>query len=104
MLAHFFGREDDDAGQNPGGHAFSADLREWTFAGQAYGMNVTWDDGTTERMIRRERPFVLLVNGTPAFLFNAVTPPKPPGRVSSGSERGSTPVGRGFTMSQPINA
>ena len=97
MLAHFFGREDDDAGRNPGGHAFSADLREWTFAGQAYGMNVTWDDGTQEAMIRRERPFVLLVNGTPAYLFNAVTPPKP-----ANSAELSTPMGRSYTMAAPI--
>ena len=97
MLAHFFGREDDDAGHNPGGHAFSADLREWTFAGQAYGMNVTWDDGTQEAMIRRERPFVLLVNGTPAYLFNAVTPPKP-----ANSAELSTPMGRSYTMAAPI--
>ena len=53
MLAHFFGRENDDEGMNPGGHAFSSNLRDWTFAGQAYNMSVAWDDGTTEMMLRR---------------------------------------------------
>ena len=76
MLAHFFGREDDDAGQNPGGHAFSSDLRNWTFAGQAYNMSVLFEDGVRETMKRRERPFVLLVEGVPAFLFTAVSPAK----------------------------
>eukprot|EP01051_Picozoa_sp_SAG22_P006636 SAG22_NODE_440_length_10484_cov_19.751661_10_plen_161_part_00 len=74
MLVHFFAREDNDAGTNPGGHAFSRDGVRWTFAGQAYTMNVTMEGGAVVAMKRRERPFVLLVDGVPAFLFTAVSP------------------------------
>ena len=74
MLMHFFGREDGDKGQGPGGHAFSADLHSWTFAGEAYNLSLLWEDGSVETLRRRERPFVLIDEGLPAYLFTAVSP------------------------------
>eukprot|EP01046_Picozoa_sp_COSAG06_P038807 COSAG06_NODE_4515_length_4189_cov_12.834230_1_plen_70_part_00 len=53
-------------------------------------MSVSWDDGTTETMLRRERPFVVVVNGSASFLFNAVSPAK-----------GTKPP-YSYTMVQPI--
>jgi hypothetical protein len=37
----------------PGGHSFSADGRSWTFAGQAYGYDLEYTDGT--RQVRAKR-------------------------------------------------
>ena len=62
MLTH-------DFAQPTGGHAFSTDGLNWTFAGNAYGMNMALDDGSSVNFQRRERPQVLVLDGKPAFLF-----------------------------------
>jgi len=66
MLTHYFA--------GGGGHAFSADGVNWKFAGVAYNESVVWDDNTTTKFGRRERPQVLIENGKPVILFNGVTP------------------------------
>ena len=68
MLTHYFGRD------GPGGHAFSEDGLHWTFAGQAYDLMLRYDDGTSTRVARRERPQVLSLGGKPALLFSGVDP------------------------------
>ena len=62
MLTH-------DFAQPTGGHAFSADGLNWTFAGQAYGTTMQYADGSSVEFARRERPQVLVLGGKPAFLF-----------------------------------
>jgi len=66
MLTHYFA--------GGGGHAFSADGVHWKFAGVGYNQSVVWDDHTTTKFGRRERPQVLIENGKPIMLFNGVTP------------------------------
>jgi len=66
MLTHYFA--------GGGGHAFSADGVNWKFGGVGYNQTVVWDDGTTTKLGRRERPQVLIENGVPMYLFNGVTP------------------------------
>ena len=68
MLTHYFGPH------GPGGHAFSADGLQWTFAGQAYDLWLHYDDGKSTRVARRERPQVLSLGGKPALLFTGVDP------------------------------
>ena len=70
-----------DAGRN-----IFADGISWTFAGQAYGSDIHYDDGSTSQIGRRERPQVLTINGTPALLFTGVQPKS----------------GLSFTMVEPI--
>ena len=58
----------------PGGHAFSADGRSWSFAGQAYGFEMNYTDGSSVTLKRRERPQVVSIGGEPAFLFTGAMP------------------------------
>ena len=60
----------------PGGHFYSPDGLDWTFAGQAYDFELAWDDGTKEHLSRRERPQVLMVEGKPSVLFTGAQPQK----------------------------
>ena len=71
----------------PGGHAFSADGRSWSFAGQAYGFGINYTNGRSGTVKTRERPQVVSVGGVPAFLFTGVTPQH----------------GLSHTQAQPIN-
>lgn len=57
----------------PGGHAFSADGLQWTFAGQAYGHDIAYANGSTAPCATRERPQVVTLAGKPALLFTGVT-------------------------------
>ena len=63
-----------DFGQPTGGHAFSKDGLSWTFAGNAYGTKMEYDDGTSISFSRRERPQVLSLDGHPSYLFTGVQP------------------------------
>ena len=63
-----------DFGQPTGGHAFSKDGLSWTFAGNAYGNGMEYEDGSVVSFSRRERPQVLSLGGEPAFLFTGVQP------------------------------
>jgi sucrose-6-phosphate hydrolase SacC (GH32 family) len=56
----------------PGGHSFSADGRNWSFAGQAYDFHLQYSDGTSQKLGRRERPQVLIIDGQPAVLYTGV--------------------------------
>jgi hypothetical protein len=67
MLTHDFERP-------TGGHAFSPDGLSWTYAGNAYGSSIAYDDGSSETISRRERPQVLMLDGLPALLFTGVQP------------------------------
>ena len=60
----------------PGGHFYSPNELDWIFAGQAYGFELAWDDGTKEQLSRRERPQVLMVEGKPSVLFTGAQPRK----------------------------
>ena len=40
----------------------------------AYSFELTWNDGTKERLSRRERPQVLMVGGKPSVLFTGAKP------------------------------
>ena len=67
-----------------GGHAFSADGLNWTFAGQAYGRTMQLANGSSVSFSRRERPQVLVLDGKPAFLFT--------GALNAGTGRCATTV------------
>ena len=68
ILTHYFGSD------GPGGHAYSEDGIMWSFAGQAYNFSQQYIDGTHTTWQRRERPQVLVLDGTPRYLFTGVLP------------------------------
>jgi len=59
-----------------GGHAYSSDGINWVFsATRAYTHTVTWTDGTSLSMARRERPQLLFDSKrNPTVLYTAVEP------------------------------
>jgi len=59
-----------------GGHAYSQDGINWVFSNtRAYTHLVTWTDGSSINMTRRERPQLLLDSKrTPLVLYTAVKP------------------------------
>jgi len=59
--------------KHAGIHARSPDGLRWTLADppKAWSRTLRWDDGTTRTMGQLERPFVLIENGRPSFLFAA---------------------------------
>jgi|EP01046_Picozoa_sp_COSAG06_P036833 hypothetical protein len=60
-----------------GGHAFATSLDDWRYAlTPAYTTKLDVADGSTVQLGRRERPQLLLRNGTPAVLYTAVTSTK----------------------------
>eukprot|EP01049_Picozoa_sp_SAG25_P016108 SAG25_NODE_3547_length_1045_cov_1.523256_1_plen_149_part_00 len=59
----------------PGGHAFSADGRQWSFAGRGFGKEITYTNGSTVTIRTRERPQVVTLGGKPALLFTCVSRP-----------------------------
>ncbi len=64
---------------NAGVYVVSRDAANWVYpAGgpKAYGLTVTWEDGTTSTAQRLERPQVLLEEGHPAYLFLAAKFPE----------------------------
>lgn len=62
-------------GTEPGGHAFSSDGRHWSFAGSAYNQSLRYAHGNRTRLVRRERPEVLSLQGQPSLLFTGVVGP-----------------------------
>ena len=77
MLVHAFQGTGGRARDNVGGHAWSRDGASWQYSPEpAYTLAVTWDNGTTTELYRRERPQVLFerVSGTPLALFNGAQP------------------------------
>ena len=65
-----------------GGHAFSRDAISWTFTDEPpYGNNVTFTDGSTVPMQRRERPHLIFDSaGMITHLVNGVQPPPTAGK------------------------
>ena len=58
-----------------GGHAFSADGRNWNYTNAAYNTSVALEGGGLYAYSQRERPHVLLDSaGNPAYLTNGVMP------------------------------
>ena len=76
LITHLLKGCPNKACGGPGGHFYSPNGLDWTFAGQAYGFELTWDDGTKEHLSRRERPQVLMVKGKPSVLFTGAQPQK----------------------------
>jgi len=77
MMAKTFG--DNLTGEGDAGlYAFSRDGIRWSLAAEpkAYSRTVLFRDGTRRTYKRAERPFVLLQNGRPAYLFLAVAEPE----------------------------
>eukprot|EP01051_Picozoa_sp_SAG22_P016571 SAG22_NODE_2365_length_2654_cov_4.570254_2_plen_120_part_00 len=83
MLLHALGRAPGAAGgdtQGAGGLAFSKNGLEWTWVngsdsveGAVYGPNITWSDGTTDGLTRRQAPYLYLdASGAPQFLLTGV--------------------------------
>lgn len=75
-----------------GGHAYSLDGKEWTYTGIAWGDPfdakrgnvVEYDDGTTFRFTRRERPHLILDDeGNPTHLITAA-------QYGTGTDPGTT--------------
>lgn len=63
----------DREGGVSGGHAFATSLSDWHYALKpAYNTTVVCADGGVVQLKSRERPQLLLRNGTPAVLYNAV--------------------------------
>lgn len=63
---------------NVGVHAFSLDAVAWYFTGVAYTNAVTFSDGSSVRLVRRERPhlaFASRTNLTPVALINSAVWP-----------------------------
>jgi hypothetical protein len=60
-----------------GVYAWSKDGEQWHFAEKplAYTSEVTWPDGQTQRLRKRERPQVLLEDGRPVMVFFATDVP-----------------------------
>jgi hypothetical protein len=54
-------------------HLLSDDGMEWTVAphAKAWSRTIRWDDGSTTTQASIERPFILMQDGQPAFLFAA---------------------------------
>jgi hypothetical protein len=59
--------------KHAGVRVISNDGVRWELAKQpkAWSRTIRWDDGTTQTMGQLERPFLLMENGRPAFLFAA---------------------------------
>lgn len=59
--------------KHAGVHARSRDGLRWRLATRpkAWTRTLRWDDGTTRTMGQLERPFLLIENGRPAFMFAA---------------------------------
>jgi hypothetical protein len=57
-----------------GGHAFATSWGgPWTYASApAYNLSITWVNGTTDVLSRRERPQLFFEGGQPAYLYNGV--------------------------------
>lgn len=59
--------------KHAGIHAYSKDGLDWHLFEdpKAYSRDITWNDGTTQRMGNMERPFLLFQDGKPTHLFAA---------------------------------
>ena len=72
---HLIAKAMDDllVSRHDGFIAWSSDGLNWRLADPptAYDMNVVWSDGRTERLLKRERPQVLIEDGKPIMVFFA---------------------------------
>jgi hypothetical protein len=65
----------DRTGAASGGHGYATSIDDWHYAlAPAYTTTLDVEGGGTVSVKRRERPQLLLRNGTPAVLYNGVMP------------------------------
>jgi hypothetical protein len=89
-VTHWMGKSSGAGGG--GRHIWSTDGLVWKVSTTlAYHTQIHWDDGTTQQVTSRERPQLLVENGTPLVLYNGLQP------------TGKHNNGKTFTMAQPIN-
>lgn len=89
-VTHWMGKSSGVGGG--GRHIWSEDGLIWKVStALAYHTLVQWDDGNSTQATSRERPQLLVENGTPLVLYNGL---QPSGKHNSGKT---------FTLAQPIN-
>ena len=65
----------DRTGSASGGHGFAASIGDWHYAlTPACTTTLDLEGGGAVALKRRERPQLLLTNGTPAVLYNGAMP------------------------------
>jgi len=77
----------------PGSHSFSSDGKTWHYGGAAYSNNISYTDGSSELLRRRERPHLVFdPTGAMVALTNGVIAWDDAGRNGD----------RSFTLVNPI--
>ena len=93
VVYHCYVNDEDPVGCHAVLRSLDGDWTDWHSPSDqaAYYRNVTWDNGTTTTLGRRERPQVLVKDGLPVVLFSGAT-----------IQRGDSPDAATFTMGQAI--